>query len=66
MRVIVAGGLKKPIMLDTNEATAILIATDDGQPNVIFKLMENRRGWIRLTSGEDKNFNSTAKELGLM
>ena len=66
MRVIVAGGMTKPILLDTDKATAILIATDDGRPNVIFKMFENGKGWLRLTEGEDKNFRSTAKELGLL
>jgi hypothetical protein len=65
MKVIVAGGMDKPILLDTNKATAILISTDDGKPNVIFKIMKDGRGWIRLTEGEDKNFHSVAKELGL-
>jgi hypothetical protein len=65
MRVIVAGGMVKPILLDTTKATAVLIATDDGKPNVIFKMMSDGRGWIRLTEGEDKNFHQVAKELGL-
>ena len=65
MKVIVAGGMDKPILLDTNKATAILISTDDGNPNVIFKIMKDGKGWIRLTKGEDKNFDTTAKELGL-
>ena len=66
MRVIVAGGMVKPILLDTDKATAILITTDDGKPNVIFKMMDDGNGWIRLTEGEDKNFHSAAKELGLL
>ena len=65
MKVIVAGGMDKPILLDTNKATAILIATDDGKPNVIFKMMKDGQGWIRLTEGEDKNFHTVARELGL-
>lgn len=65
MRVIVAGNIRKPILLDTKEATALLIQTDDGQPNVIFKIMENGKGWIRLTKGEDQNFDEAVKELGL-
>lgn len=56
----------KPILLDTDKATAILITTDDGKPNVIFKMMDDGNGWIRLTEGEDKNFHSAAKELGLL
>lgn len=65
MRVLVVGGLKKPILLDTKEATALMITSDDGKPNVIYRLMENGRGWIRFTEGEDKNFAEVAKELGL-
>jgi hypothetical protein len=44
MRVIVAGGMDKPILLDTKKATAILISTDDGKPNVIFKILKDGRG----------------------
>ena len=65
MRILVAGGLKNPILLDTKEATALLITSDDGKPNVIFKIMENGKGWIRFTEGEDKNFAEVTKELGL-
>lgn len=64
MRIIVAGGLKKPILLDTNEATALLITDDEGKPNVIYKIMEN--SWVRFTQGEDKNFTEVAKDLGLI
>ncbi len=66
MRVIVAGDYKHPILLETKEATAILIETDDGQPNVIFKLLPDGKGWIRLTKGEDKNFADVARQLGLI
>ena len=64
MRVIVAGDVKNPILLSTDKATAILIETDDGEPNVIFKLASH--GWIRLTKGEDTNFEAEAKNLGLL
>jgi len=65
MRIIVAGGMSQPILLDTNKATALLISTDDGKPNVIFKMIQDGKGWIRLVAGEDANFYSVAKELGL-
>ena len=65
MRVLVAGGLKKPVLLDTTEATALLITDDNGKPNVIYRLLENGEGWIRFTEGEDKNFAEVARELGL-
>lgn len=66
MKVIVAGGIKKPILLNTTEATAILICTEDGKPNVIFKMLQDGKGWLRLTKGEDKNFDDAAKQLGLI
>lgn len=65
MEVIVTGGIKTPILLKTNEATAILINTDDGNPTVIFRMLENGKGWLRLVKGEDKNFDDAARELGL-
>ena len=65
MRVLVAGGLKNPVLLDTKEATALLITSDDGKPSVIYRLMESGNGWIRFTDGEDKNFAEVVKELGL-
>lgn len=65
MRVLVAGDLMNPILLDTNKASAILIETDDGKPSVLFKLLDGDKGWLRLTKGEDANFNTVAKELGL-
>lgn len=67
MKVIVAGhDPMNPILLETKEASAVLIETDDGRPNVIFKLTEDGKGWIRLVKGEDKNFGEVAKELGLL
>ncbi len=65
MRIIVTGGMSDDILLDTTKATALLIATDDGKPNVVFQIMKDGKGWIRLTEGEDKNFHTVIKELGL-
>ena len=65
MRVSVAGDYKKPLLLNTTEATALLIETDDGQPAVIIRMLPNGKGYIRLFQGEDANFNETAKQLGL-
>lgn len=65
MRVIVAGDYKNPILLNTKDATALLIETDDGHPAVIFRILPNGRGYIRLYKGEDENFDETAKQLGL-
>lgn len=66
MKVVVAGDLTNPILLSTTKATAILIETDDGLPNVIFKLLSDGKGWLRYTKGEDKNFDEVAKHLGLI
>ena len=66
MRVLVAGGLAKPVLLDTTEATALLITNDDGKPNVIYRFMENGEGWVRFTEKEDANFSQVARELGLV
>jgi hypothetical protein len=65
MKVIVAGNIKHPVLLNSQEATAVLIETDDGYPAVIFKLLPNGQGYIRLFKGEDSNFDETAKQLGL-
>lgn len=66
MRVVVAGDFKNQILLDTTAATAVLIETNDGKPNVIFKLFPDGKGWLRLTKGEDKNFDEAAQQLGLI
>lgn len=66
MRVVVAGNYKNPILLNTNEATALLIETDDGQPAVILRMLPNGKGYIRLFKGEDEKFNDTARQLGLI
>ncbi len=66
MRVSVAGDFKNPMLPDTDKATAVLIETDDGQPAVIIRMLPNGRGFIRLFKGEDKNFDETAKQLGLV
>jgi len=66
MRVIVAGDFKSPILLNTKEATAVLIETDDGQPAVILRMLQNGQGYIRLFKGEDKNFDDEARQLGLI
>jgi len=66
MKVTVVGDYKNPILLSTKEATALLIETDDGNPAVIIKMLANGQGFIRLFKGEDKNFDETAKQLGLI
>lgn len=64
MKVIVAGDIKQPLLLNTKKATAVLIETDDGRPTVIFKL--SAKGWVRLTKGEDPNFDDEARRLELL
>lgn len=64
MKVIVAGDIKKPILLETDKATALLIETDDGNPQVIIRMLPNG-SYMRLFKGEDKEFDNQARELGL-
>jgi hypothetical protein len=66
MKVIVAGDYKHPILLSTKEATALIVETDDGNPAVIYRMLPNGQGYIRLIKGEDQSFDSTAKQLGLV
>lgn len=66
MRVTVAGDFKSPILLDTKEATAVLMEFDDGQPAVIIRILPNQKGYVRLYRGEDPNFDEQARQLGLI
>jgi hypothetical protein len=66
MRVVVTGDFKNPKLLDTVEATGLLIYSDDGKPNVIYRMLENNVGWVRYTKGEDENFYDVARQLGLI
>ena len=65
MRVVVGGSIKQPILLDTKEATAILIETDDGKPTVLFKMIKDGKSWLRFTKGEDAEFDEVARQLKL-
>ncbi len=65
MNVIVAGGLENPILLNTKKATALLIETEDGAPAMLIQMLPDGNGFIRITKGEDKNFDQIARELGL-
>jgi len=65
MRVIVAGGIKQPILLNTSQATSLVITKEDGEPVVLFKFLPNDGGYIRLTKGEDKTFDEDLKMAGL-
>ncbi len=65
MRVTVAGDVTKQILLSTTKATALLIQNDDGTPAVIYKMLPDGKGYIRLHRGEDQNFDEIAKQLGL-
>jgi hypothetical protein len=66
MKVVVTGDFRQPTLLDTDKATGILIYSDDGRPNVIYRIIGNGKGWIRYTKGEDKDFDEIAKSLGLI
>jgi hypothetical protein len=66
MKVIVTGDFREPTLLNTDKATGILIYSDDGEPNVIYRIVAGGRGWIRYTKGEDVEFTEIAKSLGLL
>jgi hypothetical protein len=66
MKVVVTGDFREPVLLDTDKATGILIYSDDGNPNVIYRIIAGGKGWIRYTKGEDENFNEIARSLGLI
>jgi hypothetical protein len=66
MKVIVTGDFREPTLLNTDKATGILIYSDDGRPNVIYRIVGEGKGWIRYTKGEDPNFEEVAKALGLI
>ncbi len=66
MKVVVVGDFRNPTLLNTNEATGILIYSPDGKPNVIYRIIASGKGWIRYTKGEDECFEEIAKSLGLL
>ena len=66
MKVIVTGDFREPTLLNTDKATGILIYSDDGRPNVIYRIIGEGKGWIRYTKGEDPNFDEIARSLGLI
>lgn len=66
MKVVVVGDFREPVLLDTNKATGLLICSDDGSPNVVYRIVANGKGWIRYTKGEDAEFEQIAKSLGLV
>lgn len=66
MKVIVTGDFREPVLLDTDKATGILICTDDGTPNVIYRVIGGGKAWIRYTKGEDVAFDEVARSLGLI
>lgn len=66
MRVVVTGDFREPVLLDTAKATGLLIYSDTGQPNVIYRIIGEGKGWIRYTKGEDPGFEEIARALGLL
>lgn len=66
MRVVVTGDFREPTLLSTDKASAVLIYSDDGTPNVIYRMIANGKGWVRYTKGEDANFDDIARALGLL
>jgi hypothetical protein len=65
MKVVVTGDFKQPVLLNTNKATGLIIYSDNGEPNTIYRMMGNGMSWVRFTKGEDKNFDDVARQLGL-
>ena len=66
MKVVITGDFREPPLLVTDKATGILIYSDDGTPNVIYRIIANGKGWVRYTKGEDPNFDDMARQLGLI
>jgi hypothetical protein len=66
MKVVVVGDFREPLLLDTDKATGLLIYSDDGTPNVVYRIIAQGKGWIRYTKGEDPEFDHIAKSLGLI
>jgi hypothetical protein len=66
MKVVVTGDFREPVLLNTDKATGILISSDDGRPNVIYRIIADGKGWIRYTKGEDAAFDEVARTLGLI
>jgi hypothetical protein len=66
MKVVVVGDFREPVLLDTDKATGLLICSDDGSPNVVYRIVANGKGWIRYTKGEDAEFEHIARSLGLL
>ena len=66
MKVVVTGDFREPTLLNTDNATGILIYSPDGKPNVIYRIIAEGKGWIRYTKGEDANFDDVARSLGLI
>ncbi len=64
MRVIVAGDFKEPILFSTDKATALFIDDVEGIPAAIYKFVKNKNCYIRLSRGEDKDFDTIAKQFG--
>lgn len=66
MRVVVTGDFREPVLLDTNRATGIVVYSDEGNPNVIYRIIKDGRAWIRYTKGEDECFEEIARSLGIL
>jgi hypothetical protein len=66
MHIRVLGSFDEPVLLDTNKATCLIISSDDGKPNVLYRIVHGGKGWIRYTKGEDKAFDDIAASLGLL
>lgn len=66
MKVVVTGDFREPVLLNTNKASGLLIYSDSGQPNVVYRFIGEGKGWIRYTKGEDPAFEEVVKNMGLL
>ncbi len=65
MKITIGGDFKMPVLFSTDKATSLLVETDDGTPAVLYKFFPNGKGYVRLTRGEDKDFDFLVKQLDL-
>jgi hypothetical protein len=65
MRIVVTGDFREPLLLDTDKATGLIIYSDSGKPNVIYRMLSHGKGWLRYTKGEDQCFDDIAHSLGI-
>lgn len=63
MRVVAIGEYTTKPILDSDRVTALYIYTTDGEPAMILQMLPDKQGYIRLTAGEDPEFDKAVAEL---